>query len=1701
MFGIAQFFCKIILVVSNHGNALLIGVGGSGKQSLARLAAFVSSFDVFQITIKPNYGINDLKADLNNLYRRAALKGLPCVFLLSDAQITDENFLVFINDYLSSGEIFGLFTDDEIEEILNSLRSEAKSQGYSESKENIWKYFIDKVRRNLKIVMCFSPVGNTLRTRARRFPALFSGTIIDWFHSWPRDALYSVVVRFLDDNKLLSNEIRHAIANFMADIHMDVNQTSIQYFTNERRSYYTTSKTFLEYIKFFQHIYENKQMKIELEIVRILSGLEKLDSISAQTAILQEDLKITTDEVNTKAEKAEIALKIVTAEADKVAKEKSFADEERRKIETKKAAVEKVQAACAMELAKAEPVLEAARLALENIEKGQLTELKSFASPPETVKFVMNMVVVLFKWVDENRIIPESQRTWTEAKNTIGPVEKFLQRLRNFQVAKVTPQVRAIIDKLNVTLMKISKTDSIESLIQQITVKSAAAGGIYTWLDNTLKFHTVYLEVQPKQIALDVANEELSRAQQAFSKILARVQILEDCLTEENLKMQRALAEKDDAVRTKERLARQIDLAERLVDGLASSRIIWTKRVETFKNDLETLLGDVLLASTFISYTGYFSRSYRINFVNKWRSAIATTKGVIPMRVDLQPLSIMIDDADIAEWMNQGLPADQTSYENAAILIYCLRWPLMVDPQGQGLRWIKNLFTDKLVTLRYNSKGYLDRVEAAVRRGDTLLLECIEENIDSILEPIINRNLIRKGKIVKFGDKEIDYHPNFRLIMQTRLANPHFRPEIQAQTTLINFSTTRDGLEAQLLAEIVAVERPDLEKSKFEVTKQQNEYKINLKKLEDSLLARLATAEGNFIQNVELVVTLERTVNTSLEIEQKKIEAEKFSQQIDRTRELYRPTAIRACIIYFIINDLSKIHPMYQFSLKAFRSVFLKAIDYAEQSEDLRIRIDNLIDAITFASYSYIVRGLFEEHKLIFTIQLLLQILTEKGEIDMVELDLLLRNPQEAHAGSPVEFLNEKAWGSIKALSLLQIFHGLDRDIETSSKRWKKYVESEAPELEKPPGEWKSKSTMQHLCILRAVRPDRMLYALKLFIAEKLGKKYIESRTPDFARTYEESSKSIPMFFILSPGVDPLKEVETLGKKLGYTSQAGKFYNISLGQGQEIVAENALEISAKEGHWIVLQNIHLVRHWLPILERKLERILETGQENFRLFMSAEPSADFSTHVIPQGILENSIKITNESHTGMLANLHKALDNFDQEILDSCSKDTQFKVILFALCYFHAVVSQRAKFGSIGWNRKYPFSSGDLQICIDVLRNYLETNVKIPWEDLRYIFGEIMYGGHITDDWDRRLCRNYLETYLNPTMFEGDLYLAPDFPLAPPLDYKAYHTYVDDKLPSESPKLYGLHPNAEIDFLSQTSEKLFRILIEISPRDTNSNIHGQSGTMSRDEKIRNVLEEFQNHMPEDFTIVELRARVDERNPYAVVALQEAERMNHLLREIRQSLKELDGGLKGELAISSEIEILQECFYLDIVPIQWANRAYPSLYSLSLWFHDMLNRYREIENWTADFQLPNSIWLGGLFNPQAFLTSIMQAVARKQDWPLDRMCLVVEITKKQKEELQNAPKDGAYIHNLFIDGARWDKQSNLLIEGKVKELCPPMPVIFVKALPIDRLDIKGTYDCPVYRIKTRGNTYIWHFNLKTKEKPSKWVLAGVALLLQI
>ncbi|XP_039715556.1 dynein axonemal heavy chain 17 isoform X7 [Pteropus medius] len=1600
--------CRINRILeAPRGNALLVGVGGSGKQSLSRLAAYISSLEVFQITLKKGYAVLDLKADLSAQYIKSAVKNVPSVFLMTDSQVAEEQFLVLINDLLASGEIPGLFADDEVENIISSMRPQVKSIGMNDTRETCWKFFIEKVRRQLKVILCFSPVGSVLRVRARKFPAVVNCTAIDWFHEWPEDALVSVSARFLEETEGIQPEVKASISHFMAYVHTTVNEMSKVYLATERRYNYTTPKTFLEQIKLYQNLLAKKRTELVAKIERLENGLMKLQSTASQVDDLKAKLAIQEAELKQKNENADKLIQVVGVETEKVSKEKAIADEEEIKVEVINKNVAEKQKACETDLAKAEPALLAAQEALDTLNKNNLTELKSFGSPPDAVVNVTAAVMIL---TAPGGKIPKD-KSWKAAKIMMGKVDTFLDSLKRFDKEHI-PEA----------CLKAFKPYQGNPTFDPefVRSKSAAAAGLCSWCINIVRFYEVYCDVAPKRQALEEANAELAEAQEKLSRIKNKIAELNANLSNLTSAFEKATAEKIKCQQEADATNRVISLANRLVGGLASENVRWAESVENFRSQGVTLCGDVLLISAFVSYVGYFTKKYRNELMERfWIPYVNKLKVPIPITEGLDPLSLLTDDADVATWNNQGLPSDRMSTENATILCNTERWPLIVDAQLQGIKWIKNKYGSELKAIRLGQKSYLDIIERAISEGDILLIENIGETVDPVLDPLLGRNTIKKGKYIKIGDKEVEYHPKFRLIMHTKYFNPHYKPEMQAQCSLINFLVTRDGLEDQLLAAVVAKERPDLEQLKANLTKSQNEFKIVLKELEDSLLARLSAASGNFLGDTALVENLETTKHTASEIEEKVQEAKVTEVKINEARENYRPAAERASLLYFILNDLNKINPIYQFSLKAFHVVFEKAILKTSPADEVKQRVINLTDEITYSVYMYTARGLFERDKLIFLAQVAFQVLSMKKELNPAELDFLLRFPFKAGVLSPVDFLQHQGWGGIKALSEMDEFKNLDNDIEGSAKRWKKLVESEAPEKEIFPKEWKNKTALQKLCMVRCMRPDRMTYAVKNFVEEKMGSKFVEGRSVEFSKSYEESSPSTPIFFILSPGVDPLKDVEALGKKLGFTIDNGKLHNVSLGQGQEVVAENALDVAAENGHWVILQNIHLVARWLSTLDKKVERYSTGSHEDYRVFISAEPAPSPESHIIPQGILENAIKITNEPPTGMYANLHKALDLFTQDTLEMCTKEIEFKCILFALCYFHAVVAERRKFGAQGWNRSYPFNNGDLTISINVLYNYLEANAKVPWDDLRYLFGEIMYGGHITDDWDRRLCRTYLVEYIRAEMLEGEIQLAPGFQIPPNLDYKGYHEYIDENLPPESPYLYGLHPNAEIGFLTVTSEKLFRTVLEMQPKESDS---GAGAGVSREEKVKAVLDEVLEKIPETFNMAEIMAKAAEKTPYVVVAFQECERMNILTNEMRRSLKELNLGLKGELTITTDMEDLSTALFYDTVPDTWVARAYPSMMGLAAWYADLLLRIRELEAWTTDFALPTTVWLAGFFNPQSFLTAIMQSMARKNEWPLDKMCLSVEVTKKTREDMTAPPREGSYVYGLFMEGQR-------------------------------------------------------------------------------
>ena len=230
--------------------------------------------------------------------------------------------------------------------------------------------------------------------------------------------------------------------------------------------------------------------------------------------------------------------------------------------------------------------------------------------------------------------------------------------------------------------------------------------------------------------------------------------------------------------------------ANRLIHGLASEKVRWFQAVEFLRRNELTLAGDVLLTTAFVSYAGIFPKRFRQQLLHKcwipFLNSLASKSIILSESFD--PVGLLADAAQIATWNNEGLPADRMSIENAAILTTCERWPLLIDPQLQGLKWIKGHYGERLQITSIGLKGFRDILERCLSEGHVMLIENVYEELNSSLDPLMSRQFVKKGKAIKIDRKEVDLHPNFRLIIHSKLANPHFRPELQAQATLLNFT-------------------------------------------------------------------------------------------------------------------------------------------------------------------------------------------------------------------------------------------------------------------------------------------------------------------------------------------------------------------------------------------------------------------------------------------------------------------------------------------------------------------------------------------------------------------------------------------------------------------------------------------------------------------------------------------------------------------------------------------------------------------------------------------------------------------------------------------------------------------------------------------------------------------------------------------------
>lgn len=212
---------------------MLVGVGGSGKQSLTKLASYIAGYKFHQIVLTRAYNINNFGDEFKYLYREAGLNGQGISFIFTDNDIKEESFLEYLNNVLSSGEIANLFQKDEIDEITAELIPIMKKVDPKRipTQDNLYDFFISRARNNLHVVLCFSPVGEKFRNRALKFPGIISGCMIDWFQKWPMDALIAVSYHLLKDYEIKCPvEVKNQLVEMMAFVQDKASDTCTEYF-------------------------------------------------------------------------------------------------------------------------------------------------------------------------------------------------------------------------------------------------------------------------------------------------------------------------------------------------------------------------------------------------------------------------------------------------------------------------------------------------------------------------------------------------------------------------------------------------------------------------------------------------------------------------------------------------------------------------------------------------------------------------------------------------------------------------------------------------------------------------------------------------------------------------------------------------------------------------------------------------------------------------------------------------------------------------------------------------------------------------------------------------------------------------------------------------------------------------------------------------------------------------------------------------------------------------------------------------------------------------------------------------------------------------------------------------------------------------------------------------------------------------------
>ncbi|XP_053164065.1 cytoplasmic dynein 2 heavy chain 1 isoform X1 [Hemicordylus capensis] len=1673
---VLDYVSRIDRVLSFPGGSLLLaGHSGVGRRTVTSLVSHMHGAVLITPKISRGYEMKQFKNDLKHVMQLAGIEAQHVVLLLEDYQFVHSTFLEMINSLLSSGEVPGLYTTEELEPLLSPLKDQASQDGFTGP---VFNYFTYRIQQNLHVVLIMDPTNLSFTINCESNPALHKKCQVLWMESWSENSMKKVPEMLFSESDEKAKGAKVPKERKKKNSGDSDFLKSFLVIHESCKTYGATPRRYMTFLHMYCAIHSCKRTELIKRQSHLQAGVAKLN-----------EAKALVDELNRKAEEQSILFKMKQDEADAALQEitVSMQDASEQKVEMEKikqkiaAEVVKIEERKTIiedELKEVQPLVNEAKLAVGNIKPESLSEIRSLRMPPDIIRDILEGVLRLMGIFDTS---------WVSMKSFLAK-RGVREDIATFDARNIPKEIRESVEELLV-----KNKGSFDP--KNAKRASTAAAPLAAWVRANVQYSYVLERIQPletEQAGLEANLRKTEERKQKLVDLLnsvgQKVSELRDkfqARTTEATKLEAEVAKAQETVKAAEVLIMQLDREHKR----------WNSQVSEIADELSTLPRRAQLAAAFITYLSATPEDQRKTSLDAWTKAAGLEK------FDLR--RFLCTESEQLIWKSEGLPSDDLSIENALVILQSKVCPFLIDPSSRATEWLKtHLKESRLEIINQQDANFINALELAVRFGKTLIIQEMD-GVEPVLYPLLRKDLIAQGPryAIQIGDKIIDYNEEFRLFLSTRNPNPYIPPDAASIVTEVNFTITRSGLRGQLLALTIQHEKPDLEEQKTKLLQQEEDKKIQLAKLEESLLETLATSQGNILENKDLIESLNQTKASSALIQESLVEFHRLQISLDQERDAYLPLAESASKMYFIISDLSKINNMYRFSLASFLRLFQRALQSELDLGNTEERIKSLISSLKHMVYEYVCRCLFKADQLMFALHFVKGMhpeLFQDNEWDtftgVIIGDMLRKSDSQKSIRDqiPSWIEQERIWAvaSLK-ISLPTLYQTL---CFQDAPLWQSFSRSSTCEQDFPSIIANRLSLFQQVLVVQAVRPDRLQSAMALFACKALGTKELSPPPLNLKRLYKETLEIEPILIIISPGADPSQELQELAS---VERNGDCYHQVAMGQGQADLAIQTVKECARNGEWLCLKNLHLVVSWLPILEKELNNL--QPQPGFRLWLTAEVHPKFSPI-----LLQSSLKITYEAPPGLKKNLMRTYESWTPEQISKKGNMSRAHA-LFSLAWFHAACQERRNYIPQGWTKFYEFSLSDLRAGYDIIDRLFDGPKGFQWEFVHGLLENAIYGGRIDNYFDMRVLRSYLEQFFNSRViadsnFRGKKMSRFPYSISLPNSYNILdYRHVIESLPEDDkPDFFGLPAN-----IARSSQRMISSLVisqlRILSRSVTAGCKFDREIWSNE--LSPVLNLWKKLNQNSNLIHQKVSPPSERQGSPILSFIILEQFNaiRLVQSVHQSLAALSKVIRGTSLLSSEVQKLASALLNQKCPLIWQSKWEGPEDPLQ-YLRAVVARALAIQNWVSKAEkqtlLSDTLDLSELFHPDTFLNALRQETARVMGCSVDSL----KFTASWKGPIQGA-KLQVQISGLQLEGCSFD--GNRLSENQhdspsVSSVLP----CYMTWIPQDAYGPYSPEDCislPVYTSAER-DCVVTNIDVPCGGYQDQWIQCGAALFLK-